>query len=81
MSNLEKKYNYFEYFENDTHLKKLYNIYINKHIADKVLNLLVLTAIILTTMTVVLELLGDVNNVVVILVNSFFLIASPMSAL
>ena len=67
----KKKYYYEEYFVNDTYLKKLYNVYINKHFADKLLNILAFFAILATVMAVILELLGDVNNKILILTNLF----------
>ncbi len=54
-----------EYFVNDTHLKRLYNMYIHQTKIEKFLDFLVFSAIIFTIMTLVLELFFDLNEEIV----------------
>ncbi len=71
MHKIAKKYGYEEYFINDTYIKKLYNMYISKHIWDKILDVLVFTAILMTVMTVILDFFGEVHTIIHIIVHSF----------
>ena len=70
----KKQHHYEEYYINETHMKKLYNMYIHQSFFDKILDVLVLFAIIFTVMSIILELLLDVNNSILVIVHSFSII-------
>jgi hypothetical protein len=68
---VSKKYGYEEYFINENQIKKLYNMYVDRHVLGKVLDIMVLVAIISTVMSLVMEFLGEVDNIVHFVVHSF----------
>ncbi len=59
-----------EYFVNDSHLKKLYNMYLHQSIFDKILDILVLFAILFTLMGLILEFLINVDDNILHLIHS-----------
>lgn len=69
---MRKKSNkiYREYFVNGTHMKRLYHLYIHKTIFDKILDILVLFAIIFSVIGLVLEFLGDIDINILYIVHS-----------
>ena len=68
---VRKVQTYEEYFINDTRLKKLYNMYVHQSFFDKLLDILVFSAMLLTVMSVVMDYFGYVDNQIMILVHSF----------
>ncbi len=65
-----KKYVYEEYFVNDNQIKKLYNMYVEKHVLGKILDICVMFAIISTVTGVVLDFLGVVDNDLIVFLHS-----------
>ncbi len=65
---------YQEYFINDTYIKKLYNMYVKKHFLEKLLNILVLFAMISTLMGFILEYLIGIENTILVIIQSFSII-------
>lgn len=65
-----KKYGYEEYFMNDSHIKKLYNMYLEKSIYNKVLDKLVFFAMMMIVMSVVMSIISDVDGIVLLFLNS-----------
>lgn len=68
---ISKKYGYDEYFINENQIKKLYNMYVDRHLLGKFLDIMVLIAVISSAMSIVLEFLGDVDNFIHFFVHSF----------
>jgi hypothetical protein len=65
---------YEEYFINETKMKKLYNMYLHQSLFDKILDILVLLAIIFTLVSLVMQFLMDVSPVVLSYIHHFSLI-------
>ncbi len=70
----KKKPIYEEYIINSNYFKKLYNMYLDKKVIHKVLDILVFLAIILTVMAFVMDHLLGINNIVLYTINSFFVL-------
>lgn len=66
-SKKSKAYN--NYFRNDTHIEKLYNLYLHQTIFDRVLDTLVFFAIIFTLFNFVLEFFFNVSSEILDLVH------------
>ena len=77
----KNSYGYVEYFVNDNHMKKLYNMYIHKTVYDKIMDILVLSAIIFTVVGIVLELTIDVDNTILHIIHSLSTIIIAIFAL
>lgn len=69
MRNL-RKYGYEEYFVNKTHLRKLYGMYLDKNIYNKILDKLVFFAIVTIVMSVVMPFFFDISPRVLFYINS-----------
>lgn len=65
-----RKYGYEEIFINNTQLKKLYNLYLDKSVYNKVLDKLVFLAIVTISVTFTLPLFIDVDPKVLLFVKS-----------
>ncbi len=69
--NFKKKYNYEEYFINDTYMKKLYNMYINKSFVDKIIDMLILFSLLLILMSLILKYLIHIDTKILLLIEKF----------
>lgn len=65
-----KKTNYNEYFVNHNHFEKLYNMYIDKTIFSKILDIFVFFAMIFTTMGFVMHYIFEIHPYVLYFINS-----------
>ena len=70
MSRVLKRYGYQEYFINDTHIKKLYGMYLDKSLYNKILDKLVFFSFVTIVMSVVLPYFSFVHPTTLILVNA-----------
>ncbi|MCA9497380.1 MAG: hypothetical protein KC589_10650 [Nanoarchaeota archaeon] len=70
-NNMARKQKYYEeYYVNDNHLKKLYNLYLHKTLFDKVLDILLFFAILFTIMGILLEYLININDTILHFIHS-----------
>lgn len=67
----KKKPSFEEYIINDSHIEKLYNMYIKQSWFDKLIDVLVLFAIIFTVVSVVLQLTMEISQSVLYYIHSF----------
>lgn len=65
-----KKYNYNEYLINHSFIKKYYEIYIKKTIFEKIIDFLVLLAMIFTLMSFILDYILGIENQILIIIRS-----------
>lgn len=71
MKKILKKYEYDEYIVNNSRIKKLYHMYLHQTIFDKVLDVLVLFAILFTAVEVVSYLFFNLSETVLHVFHSF----------